>query len=139
MLRRDFQAKQQLKSSCLPPGTNYIETLRVQIHANCRIRRIYFSDRLYSDPKSCCESELQWRFVAFCEVSYPSDWLKPVHYFNSSCELPIPPCYTSTQAESLLSSCYGGTGLYYRGDSADSDFCIRDCDPASKSCTLYNG
>ena len=25
-------------------GTNYIETLRVQIHANCRIRRIYFSD-----------------------------------------------------------------------------------------------
>ena len=27
-------------------GTNYIETLRVQIHANCRIRRIYFSDRL---------------------------------------------------------------------------------------------
>jgi len=26
-------------------GTNYIETLRVQIHANCRIRRIYFSDR----------------------------------------------------------------------------------------------
>ena len=30
-------------------GTNYIETLRVQIHANCRIRRIYFSDRLYSE------------------------------------------------------------------------------------------
>ena len=26
-------------------GTNYIETLRVQIHANCRIRRIYFSVR----------------------------------------------------------------------------------------------
>ena len=30
-------------------GTNYIETLSVQIHANCRIRRIYFSDRLYSE------------------------------------------------------------------------------------------
>lgn len=30
-------------------GTNYIETLRVQIHANCRIRRIYFSDRVYSE------------------------------------------------------------------------------------------
>ena len=26
-------------------GTNYVETLRVQIHANCRIRRVYFSDR----------------------------------------------------------------------------------------------
>eukprot|EP00727_Mastigamoeba_balamuthi_P007582 m51a1_g3444 putative upf0468 protein (228) ;mRNA; r:662038-663025 len=30
-------------------GTNYIETQRVQIHANCRIRRIYFSDRLYKE------------------------------------------------------------------------------------------
>lgn len=26
-------------------GTNYMETTRVQIHANCRIRRIYFADR----------------------------------------------------------------------------------------------
>ncbi|KAK9786494.1 hypothetical protein WJX73_005234 [Symbiochloris irregularis] len=32
-------------------GTNYLETLRVQIHANCRIRRIYFSDRLYSEEE----------------------------------------------------------------------------------------
>jgi hypothetical protein len=32
-------------------GTNYVETLRVQIHANCRIRRIYFSDRLYSEAE----------------------------------------------------------------------------------------
>jgi len=32
-------------------GTNYIETLRVQIHANCRIRRIYFSDRLYAEDE----------------------------------------------------------------------------------------
>jgi hypothetical protein len=28
-----------------------------------------FSDRIYSDPRSCCESELQWRFPEFCEVS----------------------------------------------------------------------
>ena len=40
-------------------GTNYIETLRVQIHANCRIRRIYFSDRLYS------ENELPTEFKLF--------------------------------------------------------------------------
>ncbi|OAF68347.1 Cilia- and flagella-associated protein 20 [Intoshia linei] len=32
-------------------GTNYIETLKVQIHANCRIRRVYFSDRLYSEEE----------------------------------------------------------------------------------------
>jgi hypothetical protein len=32
-------------------GTNYIETLRVQIHANCRIRRIYFTDQLISSKQ----------------------------------------------------------------------------------------
>lgn len=32
-------------------GTNYIETLRIQIHANCRIRRVYFSDRLYKEDE----------------------------------------------------------------------------------------
>uniref|UniRef100_M4FC92 CFA20 domain-containing protein n=1 Tax=Brassica campestris TaxID=3711 RepID=M4FC92_BRACM len=32
-------------------GTNYAETLRVQVHANCRLRRIYFAHRLYSDEE----------------------------------------------------------------------------------------
>ncbi len=36
---------------CGYAGTNYIETLRMQIHANCRIRRVYFSDRLYSEEE----------------------------------------------------------------------------------------
>merc|ERR1719410_866550 len=39
-------------------GTNYVETLRVQILA-CRIRRIYFSDRL------CSEDELPPEFKLF--------------------------------------------------------------------------
>ena len=43
-------------------GTNYIETLRVQIHANCRIRRIYFSDRLYT------EEELPPEFKLFLPI-----------------------------------------------------------------------
>merc|ERR1719434_387598 len=43
-------------------GTNYIETLRVQIHANCRTRRIYFSDRLYS------EDELPPEFKLFLPI-----------------------------------------------------------------------
>ena len=43
-------------------GSNYIETLRVQIHANCRIRRIYFSDRLYS------EEELPPEFKLFLPI-----------------------------------------------------------------------
>ncbi|XP_055612412.1 uncharacterized protein LOC129758805 [Uranotaenia lowii] len=32
-------------------GTNYIETVRLQIHANIRVKRIYFSDRLYNDDE----------------------------------------------------------------------------------------
>lgn len=39
-------------------GTNYIETLRVEIHANCRIRRVYFSDRLYSEDELPAEFKL---------------------------------------------------------------------------------
>ena len=45
-----------------PAGTNYVETLRVQVHANCRIRRIYFSDRLYS------EEELPPEFKLFLPI-----------------------------------------------------------------------
>ncbi|KAF7994028.1 hypothetical protein HCN44_011297 [Aphidius gifuensis] len=32
-------------------GTNYMETTRMQINANCRIRRIYFADRLYDEKE----------------------------------------------------------------------------------------
>ncbi|KAL5103296.1 Cilia and flagella-associated protein 20 [Taenia crassiceps] len=39
-------------------GTNYLETLRVQIHANCRIRRVYFCDRLYSEDELPAEFKL---------------------------------------------------------------------------------
>ncbi|KAL6041767.1 Cilia- and flagella-associated protein 20 [Balamuthia mandrillaris] len=30
-------------------GSSYVETLRVQMHANCRLRRISFAERLYSE------------------------------------------------------------------------------------------
>ncbi|XP_065089923.1 uncharacterized protein LOC135711112 [Ochlerotatus camptorhynchus] len=32
-------------------GTNYIETVRIQIHANVRVKRVYFCDRLYPDDE----------------------------------------------------------------------------------------
>ena len=35
----------------------------------CGGRADVFSDKLYANPRSCCESELAWRFVEFCEVS----------------------------------------------------------------------
>jgi hypothetical protein len=50
------------KCKFVDAGTNYIETLRVQIHANCRIRRIYFSDKLYT------EEELPPEFKLFLPV-----------------------------------------------------------------------
>ncbi|KAF7385975.1 hypothetical protein HZH66_011817 [Vespula vulgaris] len=39
-------------------GSNYIETTRMQIHANCRVRRIYFASRLYSDEELPAEYKL---------------------------------------------------------------------------------
>lgn len=39
-------------------GTNYIETVRVQIHANVRVRRIYFADRLYEENEKPDEFRL---------------------------------------------------------------------------------
>lgn len=44
-------------------GTNYSETSRVTIHANCRIRRVYFTDRAYT------EEELPAEFKLFLPVS----------------------------------------------------------------------
>lgn len=32
-------------------GTNYMETVRITVNANCRLRNVYFSDRLYSDDE----------------------------------------------------------------------------------------
>jgi len=31
--------------------TTYVETVRVQVHANCRLRRIYFSNQQYKDDQ----------------------------------------------------------------------------------------
>ena len=39
-------------------GTNYVETSRVTVNANCRLRRIYFSDRQYSDEELPAEFKL---------------------------------------------------------------------------------
>lgn len=36
-----------------------------------------------------------------------------------------------TQAESFVGNCYAGSRRFY-GDVAGVDFCVQDCDPASK-------
>ena len=52
-------------------GTNYVETARVTVHANCRLRRIYFTDRLYA------EEELPAEFKLFLPVSTSSNKQSP--------------------------------------------------------------
>ncbi|KAK4468938.1 hypothetical protein MN116_007603 [Schistosoma mekongi] len=32
-------------------GTTYVETVKLSIHANCRLRRVYFCDRIYSEDE----------------------------------------------------------------------------------------
>ncbi|KER23364.1 hypothetical protein X801_06926 [Opisthorchis viverrini] len=32
-------------------GTGFVEVLQVEIHANCRLRRVYFCDRMYSEEE----------------------------------------------------------------------------------------
>lgn len=39
-------------------GTNYVETSRVTVNANCRLRRIYFADRHYSEDELPAEFKL---------------------------------------------------------------------------------
>ncbi|XP_058123535.1 cilia- and flagella-associated protein 20-like [Anopheles ziemanni] len=39
-------------------GTNYVETVRIQVHANVRIKRIYFCDRLYKIEEQPSEFRL---------------------------------------------------------------------------------
>uniref|UniRef100_A0AC34GF63 CFA20 domain-containing protein n=2 Tax=Panagrolaimus sp. ES5 TaxID=591445 RepID=A0AC34GF63_9BILA len=43
-------------------GTGYVETLRIQIHANCRLRRVYFAEKLYT------EDELPHEFKLYLPV-----------------------------------------------------------------------
>jgi len=72
-------------------GTNYIETLRVQIHANCRIRRVYFSDRLYS------EDELPAEFKLYLPVQNKKQWR--MLYLQPLLSASLPP-----EPSSMLSS-----------------------------------
>lgn len=40
-------------------GTNYLETVRVRINANVRLRHVYFTDRMYADNEKPKEYRLQ--------------------------------------------------------------------------------
>jgi len=71
-------------------GTNNIETLRVQIHANCRVRRIYFSDRLYSEEELPPEFKLLLPITKNQENSTRNIAQKPGKTLKSTNEESIP-------------------------------------------------
>jgi len=48
-------------------GTNYVETVRVQMHANIRIRRIYFADKLYEEDDKPDEFKLPKGKACHCK------------------------------------------------------------------------
>lgn len=47
----NFNLSESVFVKIIFPGSTYLETVRVQVHANVRIRRIYFSDTLYSEDE----------------------------------------------------------------------------------------
>ncbi|XP_023300046.2 cilia- and flagella-associated protein 20 [Lucilia cuprina] len=55
-------------------GTNYMETVRLQIHANVRIRRIYFTDRLYQED----ELPNEYRLIQQPKTKRSINWGVPV-------------------------------------------------------------
>ncbi|KAH0934132.1 hypothetical protein HID58_011249, partial [Brassica napus] len=83
-------------------GTNYAETLRVQVHANCRLRRIYFAERLYSDEELPPEFKLYLPVQGQCHQAentiieirmfyWPMTCLAPSKVFLSSIATVIGP------------------------------------------------
>jgi Protein of unknown function (DUF667) len=44
-------------------GTCYMETVRITVNANCRLRHVYFSDRLYTED----EKPVAFKFFNSCE------------------------------------------------------------------------
>lgn len=47
-------------------GTDYVETVRIRVNANVRLRRIYFSDRLYTEDEKPEEYRLNGHIVNNC-------------------------------------------------------------------------
>jgi hypothetical protein len=45
-------------------GTNYVETLRIKLNANCRLARIYFNSRVYAEEEIPPEYKLFLRLSA---------------------------------------------------------------------------
>ncbi|XP_053959647.1 cilia- and flagella-associated protein 20 [Anastrepha ludens] len=75
-------------------GTNYLETVRLQIHANVRIRRIYFTDHLYSEEDLPNEFRL---------VSKPAEKNKGREYKVPPAARPPSPAKSPTTTERAVS------------------------------------
>jgi hypothetical protein len=85
--------------------TNYVETLRIQVHANCRIRRVYFSDKLYGNDELPAEFQLLRVDHAMRDDPPPEDAL------GSSGEVPPPSTMDfQRQIEDIRAGAFDGAG-----------------------------
>ncbi|CAF1461309.1 unnamed protein product [Rotaria sp. Silwood1] len=59
-------------------GTNYVECRRITIHANCRIRRVFFADREYK------EEELPLDYQIRCHIDRAKHYVPKQRMFSSN-------------------------------------------------------
>ncbi|XP_063697866.1 uncharacterized protein LOC134828809 [Culicoides brevitarsis] len=84
-------------------GTNYIETVRIQMHANVLLRRIFFSDRLYPEEEKPAEYRL---FKSIQDIKKPTKRVPKLPKLSKQEEpiaRPVSPI-TDTEAEEELKS-----------------------------------
>lgn len=81
-------------------GTQFIETLRVQVHANARLRRIYFSERLYSEEELPQEYKL---YLPLERKQKKGKVTKKEEAASTMGGLPPPPAETPVEISSEIS------------------------------------
>ncbi|KAJ2948272.1 hypothetical protein O0L34_g7504 [Tuta absoluta] len=89
-------------------GSQFIESLRVQIHANVRLRRIYFADRLYTEEELPQEYKLYLpldRKIKKKDGKKPPAEIPPVEGVPEVGDIPaegIPPTAVPSKAVSMV-------------------------------------
>ncbi|XP_020807350.1 cilia- and flagella-associated protein 20 [Drosophila serrata] len=72
-------------------GSNYLETVSLQVHANVRIRRIYFADKLYTEAELPNDYRL---------LGKPKDFKKPEKQFKVQASARPPSPLNTARGES---------------------------------------
>jgi len=103
-------------------GSNYMETLRVQIHANCRVRRVYFSDRLYAEDELPAEFKLYLPIQTKPRTAQHWNHIRVVFYIRSRVQI----FYHNNDSEIRLDwNVINAIIFYYYG--TNTDYFVSNC------------